>query len=75
MLKHVAVLAGWLAVALAVSTAEAGKKKLLCGDHDGVPSHNDCAPVSAEKEAKGQKWISAHQRPLSSCSTTTSSLV
>ncbi len=46
-------------LALAVMPAEAKKAKgpLPCGDYDGVPSHNDCAPVSAELQTKCQKWI------------------
>lgn len=35
-------------------------RKLPCGDYDGVPSHNDCAPVSEKKQAKCQKWLNQH---------------
>lgn len=44
---------------LIAGTAEAKKSKgpLPCGDYDGVPSHNDCAPVSADLQTRCQKWI------------------
>jgi len=44
-----------LAYSLAVTPAVA--KKLPCGDYDGVPSHNDCAPVSKALMTKCQKYI------------------
>jgi hypothetical protein len=41
---------------LSLGSAAEGKK-LPCGDYDGVPSHNDCAPVGKKKASKCQKWI------------------
>ncbi|HMK40105.1 MAG TPA: hypothetical protein VK451_00955 [Methyloceanibacter sp.] len=59
MLRPLTLLACSIALAFTITSAEAKKDKgpLPCGDYDGVPSHNDCAPVSAELQAKCQKWI------------------
>lgn len=51
---------GILILAAMSLPAHAKDKRLPCGDYDGVPSHNDCAPVSAKKQAKCQKWIEQH---------------
>jgi hypothetical protein len=60
MLRSMIVAGGFVALALAAMPAEAGKKgPLPCGDYDGVPSHNDCAPVSEQKQEKCQVWIDA----------------
>ena len=56
MWRSITVLASCL-FACCLMTAPAMAKKLPCGDYDGVPSHNDCAPVGAELQAKCQKWI------------------
>ena len=45
---------------VSVSTAEAARKRLPCGDYDGAPSHNDCAPVNSAKKSKCQKWLDKH---------------
>ena len=55
MLRLFALLACSIVLSLVITSAEA--KKLPCGDYDGAPSHNDCAPVSPEKTAQCQKWI------------------
>ncbi len=58
MLRPLTLLVCSLAFAFTISSAEAKKElPLPCGDYDGVPSHNDCAPVSPEKAAQCQKWI------------------
>jgi len=59
MLRPLTLLACSIALAFTITSAEAKHKKgpLPCGDYDGVPSHNDCAPVSDELKAKCQKWI------------------
>lgn len=31
--------------------------RLPCGDYNGVPSHNDCVPISVDKKMQCQKWI------------------
>ena len=60
MLRSMTLLAGCVAFAFTAAPANAGKKgPLPCGDYDGVPSHNDCAPVSKDKEEKCQVWIDA----------------
>ncbi len=56
MLRPLALLACSIALSLVMTSAEA-KKRLPCGDYDGAPSHNDCAPVSPEKAAQCQTWI------------------
>jgi hypothetical protein len=58
MRRSITLLACSLAFAFTISSAEAKKQlPLPCGDYDGVPSHNDCAPVSPDKQVKCQKWI------------------
>ena len=54
MLRPLTLLACSIALAFTITSAEAKKDKgpLPCGDYDGVPSHNDCAPVSADLQAK-----------------------
>ncbi|MGI8725421.1 MAG: hypothetical protein ACR2J1_08760 [Methyloceanibacter sp.] len=58
MWRSITVLAS--AMCLVVGAADAGNKKLPCGDYDGVPSHNDGAPVSPQKEAKCQPFLDQH---------------
>jgi hypothetical protein len=57
MWRSVAIVAGVLVFAVVPAEAKKHKGPLPCGDYDGVPSHNDCAPVSAELQTKCQKWI------------------
>jgi hypothetical protein len=58
MWKLIPAIAGAIALALAVSPAHAkDKPPCPCGDYNGVPSHNDCAPVSKALKTKCQKWI------------------
>ena len=49
-----------ITISLPLFSGSSTKKPLPCGDYDGAPSHNDCAPVSLGKKAKCQKWT----RPL-----------
>ena len=56
MWRSIAVLAA-CSLACSMMTTSALAKKLPCGDYDGVPSHNDCAPVSSKLQAKCQKFI------------------
>ncbi len=50
MLRPLTLLACSIALAFTITSADAKKNKgpLPCGDYDGAPSHNDCAPVSDE---------------------------
>lgn len=59
MLRPLTLLACSIALTFTITFADAKKNKgpLPCGDYNGVPSHNDCAPVSAELQTKCQKWI------------------
>jgi len=58
MWKLTPAIAGAIALALAVSPAPAkDKPPRPCGDYNGVPSHNDCAPVSEARQTQCQKWI------------------
>ena len=45
------------AAAISLSPASAKQQQLPCGDYDGVPSHNDCVPVSPQKQMLCQKWL------------------
>jgi hypothetical protein len=57
MWRSVAIVACSLVLAVVPAEAKKNKGPLPCGDNDGAPSHNDCAPVSAELVTKCQKWI------------------
>ncbi len=57
MLRPLTLLACLLAFAAAPAEAHTPKGPLPCGDYDGAPSHNDCAPVSTKLQTKCQKWI------------------
>jgi hypothetical protein len=64
MLRPITVIAGAVALVFVFSPAEAHKNKTKnvpwpCGDYDGVPSHNDCWPVSDKKQEDCQVWIDA----------------
>ena len=56
MLRLLTVLISSIAPSFTMTSANA-KKRLPCGDYDGAPSHNDCAPVTLEKAAQCEKWI------------------
>jgi hypothetical protein len=57
MWRPIAIVACSLMLAAMPAQAKKSKGPLPCGDYDGAPSHNDCAPVSADLQAKCQKWI------------------
>jgi len=64
MWRSITVLASAICLVAAAGAADAGNKKLPCGDYDGVPSHNDCAPVSSQKQEKCQKYLDQHNATM-----------
>jgi hypothetical protein len=62
MRRPITVAVGAITCAFFLSPAQAHNDKdvpLPCGDYDGVPSHNDCWPVSKKKQEDCQVWIDA----------------
>jgi hypothetical protein len=57
MWRSVAIVACSLVLAVVPAEAKNNKGPLSCGNYDGAPSPNGCAPVSAELQTKCQKWI------------------
>jgi hypothetical protein len=56
MLRPITLLICSVALSFTITSADA-KKRLPCGNYEGAPSPNDCAPVTLEKAAQCQQWI------------------
>lgn len=57
MWRQIVLVACSLAIVALPAEAKKAKGPLPCGDYDGAPSHNDCAPVGEGLQTKCQKWI------------------